>query len=119
MKLVSINRIATTFVFMELKGKPVDTETRCVHYHSPLDIIAIRFKCCNACYSCFYCHEETAGHTPAVWSKQEFHVKAILCGVCKTEPTIAVYKTCNYEGPFCKASFNPECSNHDHLYFKQ
>src|SRR5437763_12629509 len=32
-------------------GVNVDRETRCAHYHSPRDIVAIRMKCCNAWYA--------------------------------------------------------------------
>ena len=28
-------------------GSIVDHETRCIHYHTQLDIIAIKFKCCQ------------------------------------------------------------------------
>ena len=102
----------------EVKGKPVDNETRCTHYHSALDVIAIKFKCCNTYYPCFYCHEETAGHAAEVWSKTEFDTKAILCGVCKQEITIHEYQRSNYQCPHCSTSFNPKCSNHNHLYFE-
>ncbi|MBP6688124.1 MAG: hypothetical protein KA160_09725 [Lacibacter sp.] len=103
---------------IEVKGKPVDDQTRCTHYHSPLDIIAIKFKCCDTYYPCFFCHEETAGHSTEVWSKKEFDAKAILCGVCKHEMTINKYKNSNYQCPNCRSSFNPKCNNHDHLYFE-
>ena len=43
-------------------GRPVDEQTRCVHYRTPLDVIAIKFWCCQAYYPCHLCHEETAGH---------------------------------------------------------
>lgn len=102
-----------------LKGKTVDQETRCVHYHSPLDVIAIKFKCCETYYPCYYCHEEDAGHRAEVWKKKDFNSKAILCGMCKQEMSILEYKSSNYQCPFCKAAFNPKCSNHDHLYFDQ
>lgn len=45
-----------------VKGRTTDDQTRCIHYHSAVDIIAIKFKCCNTYYPCFYCHEEEAGH---------------------------------------------------------
>ena len=101
-----------------LRGKPVDDETRCIHYHSVLDVIAIKFKCCNCYYPCYYCHEEEAGHAAELWRKEEFETAAILCGICKTTITIAAYKSCNYHCPFCKTAFNPKCSNHNHLYFE-
>ena len=94
-------------------------QTRCIHYHSPLDIIAIKFKCCDTYYSCFYCHEETADHAPQRWEKEEWDEKAILCGACETELTIREYLDCNYSCPSCKAPFNPGCSNHNHLYFEE
>ena len=101
-----------------IKGKLVDDETRCVHYHSPLDIIAIKFRCCDEYYPCFSCHDEEAGHKAEVWKRNEFEIKAILCGVCKTELTIAEYLSCNNQCPVCKSAFNPGCSNHYHLYFE-
>ncbi|MES1213889.1 MAG: CHY zinc finger protein [Bacteroidota bacterium] len=104
---------------MQVKGKIVDEETRCVHYHSVLDIIAIKFKCCHEYYPCYYCHAETAGHPAQVWSKSEFDTKAILCGMCKNEMTIEAYKECDYECPFCKAPFNPGCMKHNHFYFEE
>ena len=99
-------------------GKPIDNQTRCQHWHSELDIIAIKFKCCDKYYPCFSCHEETADHEPQVWPKSEFDSKAILCGVCGTELSIADYKSSNNTCPNCKAAFNPGCSNHYHLYFE-
>ena len=104
---------------MIIKGKPIDNETRCIHYSSARDVVAIKFKCCNEYYPCYVCHEETAGHRPEVWKQNEFNTKAILCGVCQTEMTISIYKDFNYKCPACKALFNAHCRNHDHLYFEQ
>ena len=56
-----------------------------------LDIIAIKFKCCEKYYPCYQCHEETADHPAQIWNKDEWNIKAILCGVCKTELTINDY----------------------------
>ncbi|MBS1976837.1 MAG: hypothetical protein JST46_05675 [Bacteroidetes bacterium] len=102
----------------EICGFPVDDQTRCVHYHSSTDIIAIRFKCCNRYYPCFECHEESAGHSAVPWAKSEWHKTAILCGNCGSELTIAKYLSCGHTCPACSASFNPKCSNHYHLYFE-
>src|SRR5258705_4448908 len=101
-----------------VKGKLVDDQTRCVHYHSPLDIIAIKFKCCQDYYPCFECHAETAGHKAEQWSKEEREVKAILCGICNTELTIREYFDSANACPHCKSAFNPNCSRHYHLYFE-
>jgi uncharacterized CHY-type Zn-finger protein len=102
-----------------VKGKPVDAHTRCVHYHGVLDIIAIKFSCCNDYYPCYYCHQETAEHPATVWEKAAFDTNAILCGNCLKEMTITAYQESGYECPFCKAPFNPKCIHHDHLYFEQ
>ncbi|RYZ22452.1 MAG: hypothetical protein EOO16_09205 [Chitinophagaceae bacterium] len=102
----------------EVKGATVDGQTRCTHYHSPLDIIAIRFRCCDTYYPCIHCHEESAGHEVQRWPESEWDRKAILCGVCRTELTIREYFACDYRCPQCAAAFNPGCRNHNHLYFE-
>jgi uncharacterized CHY-type Zn-finger protein len=99
-------------------GKPVDNQTRCEHWHSALDIIAIKFKCCEKYYPCYSCHEETADHEAKVWPRNEFDTKAILCGVCGTELSIKDYMGCNNTCPKCASLFNPGCSKHYHLYFE-
>ena len=101
-----------------MKGKPIDDQTRCVHYHTDKDVIAIRFKCCGEFYPCYACHAETAGHNARGWPKAEWDSKAILCGVCNNELTINEYLTCGDECPNCKAQFNPNCSLHYGLYFE-
>ena len=108
-----------TSIINTVKGKTVDEHTRCVHYHSELDIIAIKFKCCDEYYPCYYCHEEDAGHKATVWKKNEFETLAILCGACTKEMTITQYKVSNYQCPNCGTALNPNCSKHDHFYFEQ
>jgi len=104
---------------IEVKGKPVDDQTRCEHYHSPLDIIAIKFKCCDDYFPCYQCHQETVDHNPLVWPKDELDTKAVLCGVCKHELTINEYVNSQNYCPNCKSGFNPGCGNHYHLYFEK
>jgi len=99
-------------------GKPIDKQTRCIHWHSSLDIIAIKFKCCDKYFPCYSCHEETAGHEAIVWPKNEFDTKAILCGECGHELSIKDYMGCNNTCPKCASLFNPGCSKHYHLYFE-
>jgi uncharacterized CHY-type Zn-finger protein len=110
--------MSNTKAIPKVKGKKVDDHTRCVHYHSLLDVIAIKFKCCGEYYPCYNCHEEEAMHEAEVWKKNEFDTKAILCGVCKNEMTIREYLDSRNLCPYCDASFNPGCSNHYHLYFE-
>ncbi|WP_105992423.1 CHY zinc finger protein, partial [Staphylococcus agnetis] len=98
-------------------GQVIDDETRCVHYSTILDVIAIKFKCCNKYYPCYKCHNEAESHRPKRWKEHEFNEKAILCGVCKHEMTINEYmliEAC----PRCNAHFNSRCKLHYHLYFE-
>jgi uncharacterized CHY-type Zn-finger protein len=101
-----------------VKGVDVESKTRCRHYHSEKDIIAIKFKCCNTYYPCHLCHEETADHEPLRWSKDEWNTKAVLCGECRNELTVLQYMNCQSECPYCQSSFNPGCQTHYHLYFE-
>ena len=101
----------------DVQGVEVDTKTRCVHYHSVLDIIAIRMACCGVYYACKDCHELLAGHAIQVWPRSEWNVRAILCGACGYELTIREYMDSGYLCPLCRAGFNPGCRNHYHFYF--
>ncbi|MGE6205605.1 CHY zinc finger protein [Guptibacillus hwajinpoensis] len=102
-----------------IKGKVVDEETRCQHYYSKRDIIAIKFKCCGTYYPCIFCHEETKDHAVKKWPKHEFDEKAVLCGKCKSELTIQEYISSNSICPYCQSLFNDGCMLHHHLYFEQ
>ncbi|PKR78779.1 hypothetical protein CEY16_03220 [Halalkalibacillus sediminis] len=101
----------------EVKGKIIDQHTRCAHYHSELDIIAIRFKCCDTYYPCYYCHEEEADHSIDKWNEEDLNEKAILCGTCGEELTISSYLKDPTKCHQCGTSFNPNCQLHHHLYF--
>ncbi|MDX8289796.1 CHY zinc finger protein [Metabacillus indicus] len=103
---------------MKIKGVGFDRNTRCSHYSTEKDIIAIKFKCCGTYYACFECHRELSGHAHEVWNKEEFDAKAIFCGNCRSELTIKEYMESGYECPSCKSDFNPGCRNHYHLYFE-
>lgn len=100
----------------KVHGDLVDRETRCVHYYSKLDIIAIKFYCCGKYYSCFYCHQKE-DHPVKRWPVEKYEEKAILCGVCDSELSIRDYKKADY-CPNCESLFNPGCANHYHLYFE-
>jgi uncharacterized CHY-type Zn-finger protein len=103
----------------EIKGKTVDSAGRCEHWHSELDIIAIKFACCESFYACFECHKEKAEHPAQRWPKAKFSTeKAIMCGVCKHEMTIQTYQESGSQCPGCGAPFNPRCSLHWPLYFE-
>ncbi|WP_163537555.1 CHY zinc finger protein [Gracilibacillus sp. YIM 98692] len=99
-------------------GYIVDHQTRCEHYHTKLDVIAIKFKCCQKYYPCYKCHQACEDHDIEVWKAAEFDEKAILCGVCGKEHTINEYLHTD-RCIECKALFNEGCKNHYHLYFEQ
>ncbi len=103
---------------VQVKGKVIDHQTRCTHYHSALDIIAIKFKCCNTYYPCYSCHQEDTDHVAVPWPVDERDTKAVLCGACGHELTIAEYLSSHNTCPSCHASFNPNCAKHYGLYFE-
>ena len=102
----------------EVRGIQLDPQNRCVHYHTCVDIIAIKMKCCGVYYACKDCHDELAGHEIQVWPEDEWTQKAVLCGQCGTELTINDYMACGHRCPACSAELNPRCSNHYHFYFE-
>ena len=102
-----------------VKGKLVDPQTRCEHYHGPLDVVAIKFPCCGTYYPCHLCHDAIADHKSFARPRASFGERAILCGVCSHELTVHEYLSCNYVCPHCAAKFNPACANHAYLYFER
>lgn len=97
-------------------GLLVDDETRCEHYHGPLDVIALRFACCREWYPCHECHATTADHPAAQWPVEDRHEEAVLCGVCGSRLRIDAYLDAD-ACPQCAAGFNPGCRLHHRLYF--
>ena len=98
-------------------GLDLDPQTRCAHWHSPLDIIALKMACCGTYYACRECHDALADHPAQVWPEDAFDTPAILCGACGTELSIATYLACDNRCPACGSGFNPGCAKHRHLYF--
>ncbi|WP_211746097.1 CHY zinc finger protein [Paenibacillus sp. Marseille-Q4541] len=103
---------------MNIYGAVVDNSTRCIHYHSEKDIIAIKFTCCERYYPCYKCHEEQADHSIQRWPQEQFDEYAILCGNCHTEMTIRQYMSTT-NCPQCHAIFNERCAMHYPIYFEQ
>lgn len=99
-------------------GVAVDGETRCAHYRSPRDIVAIKMKCCDTWYACVECHAALARHAVQRWPRAEWSERAVLCGACGTEMTICDYLESGDACPACHAAFNPGCRDHHHLYFE-
>jgi uncharacterized CHY-type Zn-finger protein len=101
-----------------VEGVLLDPQTRCAHWRTPLDIIAIKMRCCETYHACRQCHDELAGHEAAVWPADAWGTRAILCGACDTELTVNQYMASENRCPVCGAGFNPGCRTHYHLYFE-
>jgi uncharacterized CHY-type Zn-finger protein len=101
----------------EVYGVDLDAQTRCAHYRTALDIIAIRIKCCGIYYACKECHLALADHPIQVWPQVEWTKPAVHCGACGNEMTINEYMASGNGCPHCRASFNPGCREHYHFYF--
>lgn len=99
-------------------GIDLDDETRCLHYYSPLDIIAIKMKCCGVYYACKDCHAALAGHEIERWPEEQWFEKAVLCGHCRAELGIREYMASTARCPACRAPLNPGCAKHYHFYFE-
>lgn len=103
---------------VDVRGVAVDPETRCVHYGSERDVIALRFGCCGDFFLCHRCHEAVADHDSEPWPRERFDEPAVLCGVCGSDLTVGRYRDCGYSCPDCGAAFNPGCAAHEDLYFE-
>ena len=99
-------------------GVDVDPETRCAHYDSEHDVVAIRFPCCETYYPCFECHAAVADHEVERWAPDSFGVPAVLCGRCGTELSVREYLECDHTCPACGGAFNPGCARHADRYFE-
>jgi uncharacterized CHY-type Zn-finger protein len=101
----------------DVRGIELDAETRCAHYRTARDVVAIRMKCCGVYYACKACHDALAGHALEPWPRAAWDEKAALCGACGTQMTVREYLGCGNVCPGCSAPFNPECRHHHHFYF--
>ncbi len=86
-------------------GSFIDKDTRCKHYYSPSDIMAIKFKCCNKYYPCYKCHNEHKSHPIQRWAEDEFDEKAIMCQYEMSIYDYMMFERC----PPCGAQFNSRC----------
>ncbi|CAB4256086.1 similar to Saccharomyces cerevisiae YKL084W HOT13 Zinc-binding mitochondrial intermembrane space (IMS) protein involved in a disulfide relay system for IMS import of cysteine-containing proteins [Maudiozyma barnettii] len=105
---------------VKLVGKLVDDQTRCIHWNSQLDVMAIKFKCCQTFYPCFECHQEVANHDPIRYDlkiEKDATTSTILCGICHNEMTFNEYSN-GIKCTSCLTDFNPGCKLHYGLYFE-
>ncbi|WP_128906489.1 CHY zinc finger protein [Halorubrum amylolyticum] len=131
-----------------LRGVAVDRETRCAHWDSALDVVALRFGCCETYYPCDACHDAATDHAAEPWPRDRFDEPAVLCGACGATLTARAYldggsevsHASGSEGqspsgnrassgdsrtqsgddacPHCGAAFNPGCRRHRDRYFE-
>jgi uncharacterized CHY-type Zn-finger protein len=78
-------------VRVPLRGVDVDAETRCAHYDSDRDVVAIRFPCCDVFYPCAACHAAVADHPPERLPPAAFGEGAVSCGACGTVLAASTY----------------------------
>lgn len=102
----------------EVVGVDVDGETRCAHYATDRDVLAIAFPCCGTFYPCFQCHAEAADHEADVWPVSALDHRAILCGACGSRFAVETYLDSPLACPVCEAAFNPGCADHHDRYFE-
>lgn len=95
----------------------MDDETRCVHYRSESDVVALRFGCCDRYYACYKCHAELTDHDSEPWPIARRDESAVYCGVCSTTMTATEYVSTD-ACPSCGVRFNPGCAGHYHMYFE-
>jgi uncharacterized CHY-type Zn-finger protein len=100
-----------------VRGLELDPETRCAHYGSESDVVAIRFHCCPAYYACYRCHRTLADHDARTWPRSAFDEPAVLCGACGARLAVEQYVGADDACPECDAPFNPGCADHYHRYF--
>jgi len=107
-----------------IHGLSLTPLTQCAHWHSPLDIIAIKHACCRKFYACVSCHNVLEEHhQPQVWKKEDWDEKAVICGQCKTVWSVQEYLEAKIgtdgkpQCGSCGAKWNPGCKKHWGLYF--
>ncbi|KAF2825631.1 zinc finger CHY domain-containing protein [Ophiobolus disseminans] len=101
-----------------IHGLSLTPLTQCAHWHSPLDIIAIKHFCCNKFYACISCHDACETHPSGVWPSDQRRERAVVCGACRHVLTIDEYLACGSKCTACGSGFNPGCKGHWGLYFE-
>ena len=100
-----------------LRGVRVDADTRCNHYDDAVDVVALRFPCCDCYYPCFRSHEAVTDHDAERVDAASFDDPSVLCGGCGVTLSVSAYLDCEDTCPACGAAFNPGCRRHRDRYF--
>lgn len=102
---------------IQVFGSIYDNETRCTHWHTDKDIIALKFACCGKYWPCYQCHNSCMEGPLRKYAVVESAVKVVLCGSCAEEMTFQEYIDCDYACKKCHGEFNPGCKLHYGIYF--
>ena len=102
----------------DVHGVGLDPQARCAHYHSRLDIIAIKMRCCATYYACRECHDDLADHACEPLGRPKPGTRPPSCAAPVNQVSIRQYMDCADTCPACAAPFNPGCRSHYHLYFE-
>ncbi|MGN0728129.1 CHY zinc finger protein [Treponema sp.] len=97
----------------KIHGKLTDQQGRCIHYNSPLDVIANKCSVCKKFYACYKCHDESEDHRFSAVSDDE--KDTVMCGVCGRTFSYREYSALSF-CPGCKSRFNPRCALHKNIY---
>ena len=100
-----------------IEGLGVDSETRCQHWSSLVDVVAQCYPCCGRWFACHQCHEALVGHAAERWPVAAFATEAIYCGAGRHLLTISAYLQSQDQCSQCGAAFNSGCREHRELYF--
>ena len=103
---------------IQVYGDILDEETRCQHYHSERDVIALKCFACQKYYPCFLCHDRYEDHAFLAYPMSRSKDRVVLCGHCRTGLTISQYLGCEDACPICTHPFNPGCKKHRSIYFQ-
>lgn len=78
-------------MMQEYFGIGLDSSSRCYHYHTKLDIVALKCSVCQKYYACYKCHDALEEHCFAATKSDETF--PVLCGSCRQMLTLKEYKT--------------------------
>ena len=95
----------------------LDAETRCAHHDSPLDIIAIKMKCCGMYFACKDCHAALADHSLEPLAPRGMAVECRALRGLRLRAYNRGYMESLDRCPACGSPFNPGCRDHRWYYF--
>ncbi|KRL43329.1 CHY zinc finger protein [Lacticaseibacillus manihotivorans] len=97
----------------KIYGQQLDVASRCRHYHSDLDVVALWCGQCQKFWACYEFHDAMGDHEFVPLPKAQ---ALVLCGACRCMMTYSQYQSgaC----PNCWYPFNPRCELHTDHYFQ-